>query len=77
MGGKQMEGNEQQKRQKAREARREGDAPSEQGATTGASKQRQHLDNKEEHPDKIDAIREGKHKVIRENTPEPRPGSRG
>ena len=40
MAGKKMEGDEQQRRNKAREARRQGRAPSAQGATLGASKQR-------------------------------------
>lgn len=76
MGGKKMEGNEEQKRQKAREARERGNTPSEEHATSGASKQRQHLGNKEGHKAKVETIRQGKQKVIRENTPEPRPGSR-
>lgn len=76
MSGKKMEGNEQQKRKKAREARERGNTPSEEHATSGASKQRQHLGNEEGHVRKIEAIREGKQEVIRENTPEPRPGSR-
>ena len=74
MGGKQMEGNEEQKRKKAREAREEGKSPSEKHATTGGSKQRQHEGEDTGYREKIEKIREGKHKVIRENTPEPRPG---
>lgn len=76
MSGKQMEGNPEQRRKKAREAKERGNKPSEESATTGASKQRKHLGDDEEHAEKIDTIREGKQKVIRENTPEPRPGSR-
>ena len=41
--GKKKEGNEQQKRQAARAARRMGRSPSEVAETSGASKQRHHL----------------------------------
>jgi hypothetical protein len=74
MRGRKMEGDEQQRRKKGREARERGHAPSEEGATTGASKQRQHVGQREGHREKLDTIREGKQDVIRENTPEPRPG---
>lgn len=74
MGGKKMEGNEQQKRKKAREAREEGKSPSEAHATTGGSKQRQHSGKDLGHRENIEKIREGKQEVIGENTPEPRPG---
>lgn len=76
MSGKKMEGNEQQKRQAAREAREEGKSPSEMGATTGASKQRTEASGGMTHQQKLDLKREGKHDVIGENTPEARPGSR-
>jgi hypothetical protein len=76
MSGKQMEGNEEQKRQAARDARDAGKKPSEVGATTGASKQRANADAGMSHQEKLDMQREGKHDVIRENTPEARPGSR-
>lgn len=74
MGGKKMEGNAEQKRQKARDARERGNDPSEEGVTTGASKQRRQLGTDEEHVEKLDSIRRGKQDVIGENTPEPRPG---
>ncbi len=76
MGGKQMEGNEEQKRQAAREAREAGKKPSEVGATTGSSKQRTEADANMTHQEKVDLKREGKHDVISQNTPETRPGSR-
>lgn len=76
MGGKQMEGNEQQKRQAARDAREAGKKPSEVGATTGASQQQAKADTNMSHQERLDMKREGKHDVIRENTPEARPGSR-
>jgi CBS domain-containing protein len=43
MTAKKKEGSEQQRRAKARDARRRGRAPSAEAATTGASKQRHHL----------------------------------
>lgn len=76
MPGKKMEGDEDQRRKKAREARNKDKLPSEEGATLGSSKQRQHLPGDADHEEKIETIREGKHKVIRENTPEVRPRSR-
>jgi len=75
MPGREMEGDNRHRRVKAREARKAGRRASEEGATLGASKQRKHLTD-EPHEVKLRAIREGKQRVIRENTPEPRPGSR-
>jgi hypothetical protein len=74
MGGKKMEGDEQQKQADAREAREHGKLPSEVGATTGASKQ--HTDAKAgaTHQERLDLKREGK--VDQDNAPEARPGSR-
>jgi hypothetical protein len=74
MSGKKMEGDEEQRRKAARRARERGRQPSAEGKTQGASKQREHLRNKEEHREKIETIREGKQPIIAENTPEPRPG---
>jgi hypothetical protein len=74
MGGKQMEGDNRERRKKAKEARDEGKDPSAEHVTTGGSKQREHIGNEGEHREKVENIREGKHDVIRENTPEPRPG---
>lgn len=71
-----MEGNEEQKRQAARDAKAEGKKPSEVGATTGSSKQRTEADDNMSHQEKVDLKREGKHDVIAQNTPETRPGSR-
>jgi hypothetical protein len=75
--GKQMEGdNRPGAAQAGQGAREEGKKPSEVGATLGASKQRAEADDDMSHQQRIDMIREGKHNVIRENTPEARPGSR-
>lgn len=76
MAGKQMEGDDRHRRKKARDARREGQRPSEEKATKGGSKQRHHLPEDEEHHTKIENIRKGKQPVISENTPEVSPGSR-
>ena len=73
MAGKKMEGNEEQKRQKAREAKERGNRPSEEGTTTGASKQHRNA-RTEEYPDTLESKRRGKQDVIGENTPTPKPG---
>ena len=76
MGGKKMEGNEEQKRQAARDAREEGKRPSEVGATTGASQQRTEAKKNMSHQERLDLKREGKPDQLAENTPTARPGSR-
>lgn len=76
MGGKQMEGSEEQRRAAARDAREQGKRPSEVGATTGASQQRQEAQNGMSHQERLDLKREGKQDHLTENTPEARPGSR-
>lgn len=74
MAGKQMEGDNKERRKKAREARDKGRVPSEEASTTGSSKQREHLDDDVSHREKIETIRKGKQDVIQQNTPEPKPG---
>ncbi|CAN5733874.1 hypothetical protein BH23GEM8_BH23GEM8_08750 [soil metagenome] len=76
MSGKQMEGDNKERRKMAKEARDQGSKPSEVGATQGASKQRTKADADATHQEKLDLKRQGKHDVIRENTPEAKPGSR-
>jgi hypothetical protein len=76
MAGKQMEGDNKQRRAAAKAARDSGQQASEVGATKGASQQRAKADGDATHQEKLDLQRQGKHKVIRENTPEARPGSR-
>jgi hypothetical protein len=76
MGGKQMEGDNRERRKLAKAAREEGKKASEVGATLGASKQRAEADDDMSHQQRIDMIREGKHNVIAENTPEAKPRSR-
>jgi hypothetical protein len=74
MSGKQMEGDNKERRAKAREARERGNAPSEEGSTKGASQQREHVGEDVGHREKIETIRKGKQDVIQQNTPEPKPG---
>jgi hypothetical protein len=60
MVGKKVEGNEEQRRAAARQARREGTTPSALKETTGASKQTGHLSRHEPHEKKLAAIHQGK-----------------
>jgi hypothetical protein len=76
MGGKQMEGDNTERRKLAKDARDAGKAPSEVGATLGASKQRNEADAGMSHQQRLDLVREGKHNVIANNTPEARPRNR-
>ena len=76
MSGKQMEGNEEQKRQAARDAREEGKSASEVGATTGGSQQRTEAKGNMSHQERLDLKREGKPDQLNEETPTARPGSR-
>ena len=76
MSGKQMEGDNRERRKIAKEAREEGTSASEVGASTGSSKQRARATGGETHQEKVDLKRQGKHDAIRENRPEARPGSR-
>jgi hypothetical protein len=76
MPGKQMEGDNRQRRTRARDARNEGETASERGETFGASKQRNETNANEEHDSDVANIRRGKQQVIRQNSPETRPRSR-
>jgi hypothetical protein len=74
MGGKKMEGSEEQKQAAAREARDEGKSASEVGATTGASHQHNEAEPGMSHQQRLDLKSEGK--VDETDNPEARPGSR-
>lgn len=76
MGGKQMEGSDEQKRAAARDARERGQNAGDVGATTGGSQQRTEADGNASHQERLDLKREAKPDVLTENTPEARPGSR-
>lgn len=76
MGGKKMEGNEEQRRAAARDARHEGKSASEIGATTGASQQRTEAPDGMTHQQRLDLKREGKQGAAAHDAPAARPGSR-
>ncbi len=69
---KQMEGDNAERRKKAREAREQGKTPSAERATTGASKQRKHLGDREDHVTKLRTPREAK-QPLQEPERGPRP----
>lgn len=60
MGGKQMEGDNRERRKMAKEAREAGKKPSEVGATLGASQQRTEADEGMTHQERLDLKGEGK-----------------
>jgi hypothetical protein len=73
---KQMEGDNNQRRETARQARRAGKLASEVSGTTGASKQLKEAKPGATHQERIDLKSEGKPRVMGRNVPEARPGSR-
>lgn len=72
--GKQMEGDNRHRRQRARRARQEGSSASEAGTTLGASKQDYHLDGSTEHDEKMSGPGRGKQQPEKASNPM-RPGS--
>ena len=60
---KKVEGDEEQRRASAREARQAGQAPSAAGRTTGASKQRHHVAGSESHSEHLEGIHRGKQQL--------------
>lgn len=76
MGGKEMEGGNEQRRNQAKDARAAGKKPSEIGATLGASKQRKEAQHGMSHQQRLDLKREGKQDVIEQKTSAASPGSR-
>lgn len=76
MGGKQMEGDNTERRKLAKAARDRGRRASEVGATLGASKQRQEAKPGMTHQQRLDLTREGKHTVTAAHTPSARPRNR-
>ena len=69
-----VEGDEDERRRRAREARREGKSPSEAGVTIGASKQRREAKPKASHQEKMDTRERGKRGPG--TSGKPRPGNR-
>jgi hypothetical protein len=76
MAGQQrnMEGDNEQRRRAAREARNKGHRPSEARATLGASKQRKEAPRKASHQERLETRSEGKRGTGA--TGKPRPGNR-
>ena len=72
---KKMEGDEQQKRQKANDARERGKQPSEEGATTGASKQPRKVKSKD-HSERLAGKHGDQQDSVRQKSPEGSPGYR-
>lgn len=71
---KQMEGDNDQRRAAAADARDEGRSASEDGATTGASKQRRKLGSDANHEERLRGSARGKQQP-RQFSPDPKPGS--
>ena len=73
-----MEGDNEQRRDAAREAREQGKRPSEVGATLGASKQRKEAPEDASHQEKMDLQDEGKGSRAGRSAgaQKPRPGNR-
>jgi hypothetical protein len=69
-----MEGDNEQRRRAARDARAQGKRPSEAGATLGASKQREDAKRNAPHQSRVESAREGKGKAARIGRA--RPGNR-
>lgn len=69
--GKQMEGDNQQRRAAAREAREAGDRPSEHGMTTGGSKQPSRADVDADQLDRLAEIQKGEAKQAGRDVPRP------
>ncbi len=68
---KQMEGDNKARRKAARKAREQGAKPSEDGLTTGASKQRHHVGGSEQADEKLAAIQRGEAKQGGPDVPRP------
>lgn len=73
--GKQMEGGNEQRRKRAREAREAGSSASKEGVTLGASKQDHSLGRHDDHEEKMEAPGRGKAQPERAENPM-RPKSR-
>ncbi len=69
--GKQMEGDNKQRRAAAREARQAGDRPSEHGMTTGGSKQPSRAGTDADHMDRLAEIQKGEAKQAGPDVPRP------
>lgn len=75
MVGKQVQGDNRQQRKAAKAARDQGLSPSEAGVTTGASKQRKHIQGSASHAERTEHIQEGKLPSVGQGRPNRRPAS--
>ena len=66
-----MEGDQNMKRKRARDAKEAGERPSEAGVTGGASKQRRHLHRDEDSNNKLESVQHGEQKRGGEDVPKP------
>jgi hypothetical protein len=71
---REMEGDANQRRKAAREARAKGELPSARSATLGASKQRKEASSQDDHSERLARRREGK--PTSGTSGKPRPGNR-
>lgn len=69
--GKQMEGDNRERRKRANEAKKAGDRPSEWQATTGASKQRHHEPGSGDSDEKLESTQRGESKRGGDDVPRP------
>lgn len=69
-----MEGDNEERRNRAREAREQGKSPSAEGVTLGASQQRKESKKNDSHQERLDAQNEGKRGAG--TSGKPRPGNR-
>lgn len=69
--GKQMEGDNQQRRKAAAKARQAGDRPSDHGMTTGGSKQRSRARAKDDHETRLETTQRGEAKQAGSDVPGP------
>jgi ribulose-5-phosphate 4-epimerase/fuculose-1-phosphate aldolase len=69
--GKQMEGDNKQRRKAAREAREAGSSASEHGMTTGGSKQSGHVAGDADHIEKLAQTQQGEAKQAGPDVPQP------
>ena len=69
--GKQMEGDNKQRRANAKRARDAGDSPSEHGATTGGSKQRTSVGGKSGSDERLETTQRGEAKKAGSDVPRP------
>ena len=76
MAGKQMGGDNTERRKNAKAARDAGKMPSEIGATFGAPKQRTKASGDMTHQERLDLTKEGKRHGTGQHIPEARPGNR-